>query len=45
MDIDPAEMEFWLINGDVIIPQSNDQIHLKLKGMFIRQGSLTAGSP
>ena len=40
MDMQPAEMEFWQIDGRVIIPTSNTNVHIKARGIWIRAGEL-----
>ena len=44
IDIAPADMEFWHIDGEVRIPDYNTEVHLRCYGMWIRGGSLTAGN-
>ena len=41
MDVDPAEFEFWHIDGDVIIPATNTEVHIKAEGIWIKAGSLS----
>ena len=40
MDIQPAEMEFWMVDGDVMIPYTNLDVHIKAHSIWIRAGSL-----
>lgn len=42
MDIQPAPIEYWIIKGNVIIPD-NMNLHIKVKNVWILSGSLQAG--
>lgn len=43
MDVSPAEMDFWLIDGDVIIPQNVLETNISAKFIWVRAGSIRAG--
>ena len=44
MDVDPAEMEFFYVDGDVIIPESNLEVTIKADSIWVRAGSIKAGN-
>lgn len=44
MDVNPAIMTFWLIDGDVIIPTSIAAVHIIAQSVWVRQGSIQAGT-
>ena len=43
MNIDPVEMQFFYIDGDVIIPE-DISVNIVAKSIWIRAGSLKAGN-
>ena len=44
MDIHPAEMEFFFIDGNVTIPDALTNVHIVAKSIWIRAGLLKAGN-
>ena len=44
MDINPAPIEFLKIDGDVIVPENNSDANITANSIWIRAGSLKAGS-
>lgn len=44
MDISPAIINFLLIDGDVIIPDSVAETNISAKIIWVRAGSIKAGS-
>lgn len=44
MDIQPAKIKYLLIDGDVIIPPTVASVTIQANAIWIRAGSLTAGT-
>lgn len=44
MDINPAPINFFMIDGDIIIPDTNLQVDISANVIWIREGSLKAGN-
>ena len=44
MDIQPNVFGDWLIRGDVIIPDTNLDVHIKARNIWIKSGSIKAGT-
>lgn len=44
MDINPAPINFFMIDGDIIIPDTNLQVNISANTIWIRMGSLVAGN-
>lgn len=43
VDIQPSIIGYWVIRGDVIVPDSNLYVHFKANNIWIQSGSLQAG--
>lgn len=44
MDSNPAPINFLLIDGDIIIPPNLAEVNITAKGIWIRAGSIQAGT-
>lgn len=44
VDVVPASIGFWMIDGDVIISSILPDVHIKAKGIWVRAGSIQAGT-
>lgn len=44
MDMQPNPIGNWLIRGDVIIPDTMLNVHIIAKNIWIKSGSLKAGT-
>jgi hypothetical protein len=44
MDMSPPEINFLLIDGDVIIQENISQINISARAIWIKAGSITAGN-
>ncbi len=42
MDMQPAPINYWIIKGNVIIPD-NMNLHIQVRNVWILSGSLQAG--
>lgn len=44
MDMSPDPMEFFMVDGDVIIPPNLAEVNITAASIWIRAGSLKAGN-
>jgi len=44
MDMNPAIMNFWTVDGDVIIPSTTPVAYIVANSVWVRLGSIKAGT-
>jgi hypothetical protein len=44
MDMSPAPMDFWQVDGDVFIPDTLPEANITARAIWVRTGSIKAGT-